>query len=79
MDKKITIRLAVPSDAPDMAEVHMHSWEVAYKGIIPDSFIHEKNASRHELYNRVITDENTNTYVIQHDKTITAMRTIEGC
>ena len=58
MEKNITIRLAVPADAPDMAEVHMRSWEVAYKGIIPAAFIKDKNATRHELYKRVITDEN---------------------
>jgi len=29
--KPIAIRLAVPADAPDMAEIHMRSWEVAYK------------------------------------------------
>ena len=70
----ITIRLAVPSDAPDMAEVHMRSWEVAYKGIMPNDFIREKNATRPELYKRVITDENTNTYVIQYNgKTVGIM------
>ena len=68
MDYKrgITIRLAVPADAPDMAEVHMRSWEIAYKDIIPSDFIREKNASRPSLYSRVITDENANSYVIQY-------------
>ena len=40
-DKKVFIRLAVPADAPDMAEVHMRSWEVAYKDIIPAEYIRE--------------------------------------
>jgi ribosomal protein S18 acetylase RimI-like enzyme len=58
-----------------MAEVHMRSWEVAYKDIIPIDFIREKNATRPALYERVITDENTNTYVIQSDrKTVGIMR-----
>ncbi|MDD4493711.1 MAG: GNAT family N-acetyltransferase [Eubacteriales bacterium] len=61
-----TIRLATPSDAPDMAEVHMRSWEVAYKDILPADFIREKNATRPELYKRVITEENENSYVIQY-------------
>ena len=42
----ITIRPAVLTDAPDMAEVHMRSWEVAYKDIIPAEYIKEKNATR---------------------------------
>jgi RimJ/RimL family protein N-acetyltransferase len=71
----ITIRLAVPADAPDMAEVHMRSWEVAYKNIIPAEYINQKNATRHALYARVITDDNTNSYIIQYaGKTIGIMK-----
>ena len=53
----IAIRLAVPADAPNMAEVHIRSWEVAYKNIIPAEYISQKNATRHALYARVITDD----------------------
>ena len=75
MNNAVTIRLAVPADASDMAEVHIRSWEVAYKDIIPEEYIREKNAGRHELYKRVITRGNTNTYVIQHGKkTVGVMR-----
>ena len=63
----ITIRLAVPADAPDMAEVHMRSWESAYKDIIPMEYIKEKNASRPALWQKIITDENTTQYVIQRE------------
>jgi len=63
----ITIRLAIPADAPDMAEVHMRSWEVAYKDFIPADYIREKNAGRPALWQRIITDENTTQYVIQSD------------
>jgi len=65
MQNNITIRLAVPADAPDMAEVHMRSWEVAYKDIIPAEYIKEKNATRPELWKRIITDENQYQCVIQ--------------
>jgi len=61
----ITVRLAVPADAPDMAEIHMRSWEVAYKDIIPAEYIKEKNATRPALWKRIITDENQYQYVIQ--------------
>lgn len=71
----IAIRLAVPADAPDMAEVLMRSWEAAYKDIIPAEFIRAKNATRLELFRRVITDENMHAYVIVHDgKTIGILR-----
>ena len=71
---QITIRLAVPSDAPDMAQIHMCSWEVAYKRIIPVEYIQKKNATRLELWKKIITDENTNHYVIQRkNKTVGIM------
>jgi GNAT superfamily N-acetyltransferase len=71
---KITIRLAKPDDALDIAEVQMRSWEVAYKDIIPMEYIKAKNATRHELYQRIITNENTTQHVIQvDDKTVGIM------
>jgi len=71
----ISIRLAVPGDAAEMAEILMRSWEVAYKGIIPDEYIREKNASRPEQYKRAITAKNTDSYVIRRDgKTVGIMR-----
>jgi len=63
----ITIRLAVPTDAPDMANIHMRSWEAAYKDIIPAEYIREKNATRPALYERIITADNTTHYVILVD------------
>ena len=70
----ITICLAKPNDASDMAEVHMRSWEVAYKDIIPMEYIKRKNATRPDLFKRIITDENTTQYVIQVDnKTVGIM------
>ena len=70
----ITIRLAKPDDAQDMAEVHARSWEVAYKDIIPIEYIKAKNATRPDLYKRIITDENTTQHVIQaNGKTVGIM------
>lgn len=60
-----SIRLTISADAPDMAEVHMRSWEVAYKSILPDEYIREKNATRNALYAQVITEENDTSDVIQ--------------
>jgi len=74
-DGPVEIRLARPSDAPDMAEIIMRSWETAYKDILPPEYIREKNAVRPEQYKRAITDENTNSYIIRRgDKTVGVMR-----
>ena len=75
MKKPITIRLAIPADASDMAEVGMRSWEAAYKDILSAEYIREKNATRPELFKRVITDDNMHSYVIQYEgKTVGIMR-----
>ena len=41
-DLNITIRLASPDDALDMAVVGMRSWEAAYKNILSADYIREK-------------------------------------
>ena len=33
------IRLATPGDAPAVARIHVESWKVAYRGIMPDDVI----------------------------------------
>lgn len=33
------IRLAAPADAPAVARIHVESWKVAYRGIMPDDVI----------------------------------------
>ena len=70
----IVVRLATSSDALDMAEVHMRSWEAAYKDIIPIDFICEKNAGRPALWENILRNENTTQYIIKKDgKTVGMM------
>lgn len=35
----MTIRKAVPADAPAVATVHVRSWQTAYRGLVPDSVL----------------------------------------
>jgi len=63
----IHIRLALPADAPDMAEIHMRSWEAAYKDIIPADYIREKNATRPALWESLITEDNMIYHIIEKD------------
>lgn len=64
---EISFRLAVPTDAPDMAEIHARAWEVSYKDIIPMDYIREKSITRPALWQRILARENTSKYVIQAD------------
>lgn len=73
----ITMRLAIPTDTLDMAEIHMRSWEVAYKDIIPMEYIQEKNKTRLALYKRIIKDDNTTQYVIQNDGNTVGIMSID--
>ncbi|MCL2531307.1 MAG: GNAT family N-acetyltransferase [Oscillospiraceae bacterium] len=66
-NKTATFRLAVLTDAPDMAEIHARSWEVAYKDIIPAEYIKEKNTTRPALWQCILSEENTTRYVVQTD------------
>jgi ribosomal protein S18 acetylase RimI-like enzyme len=34
-----TIRAATPADAPAVARIHVESWQVAYRGIVPEAMI----------------------------------------
>jgi hypothetical protein len=35
----VSVRSAVPADAMEVARVHVHSWQVAYRGLLPDAFL----------------------------------------
>ncbi|MGH2759413.1 MAG: GNAT family N-acetyltransferase [Actinomycetota bacterium] len=35
----LVVRVAVPEDADDIAIVHIESWQVGYRGLIPDDYL----------------------------------------
>jgi hypothetical protein len=39
------IRLAVPEDALAVARVHVRSWQVGYRGLLPDDYLGKLNAA----------------------------------
>ena len=38
-EDRVTIRIATPQDSTDIARLHVASWRVAYKGLVPDSIL----------------------------------------
>ncbi len=40
----MTVRRATPRDAADVAGVHVRSWQVAYRGLLPDQRLDEMRA-----------------------------------
>ena len=73
----ITITLATPADAHDMAEIHIRSWEAAYKDIIPADYIKAKNATRHELWQRILTPDNEKQHIIRANGKTAGMLSVD--
>jgi len=50
------LRLAEPEDAMKVAQVHVRSWQKAYRGLLPDEYLDglraEDRAKRYDLANR---------------------------
>jgi ribosomal protein S18 acetylase RimI-like enzyme len=42
------IRRATPNDARAIAEVHVKSWQAAYRGLLPDDFLRNLSVERRE-------------------------------
>lgn len=63
----LLIRKATLSDAPDMANILMRSWEAAYAGIIPDEAIREKNAGRPAMWQKTLSGEHHNYIALDGD------------
>ncbi len=57
---RVIIRRATAEDADDIAEVHARSWQVAYRGLLPDEVIEQMVAGRQaraERFRTLLSDE----------------------
>lgn len=56
-DEGLTIRVAEPADAGDLARVHIAAWQVAYRGIVPDEHLDALSWSqRRDRWRALLTD-----------------------
>lgn len=46
----IKIRLALPQDAPGIAQVHVQSWQTSYRGIVTDEVLDNQSIPRRQGY-----------------------------
>lgn len=46
----MTIRPALPSDVSEIAQVHVRSWQIAYRGQVPDAFLEALDASQRAVW-----------------------------
>lgn len=45
----MTIRLATPQDARQIAMIHVEAWKAAYRGVVPDEFLDSLSVDAREL------------------------------
>ena len=68
-----TLRLANPSDAYALAEMHVAAWQVAYRGLLPDDFLDGLTvAARAERWQQILTDSPRQTWVACEDDSSSA-------
>ena len=75
MRSEVTVRRARPSDAPQMAQIHVTSWQQTYRGLMPDSVLDDPNLlpARERFWTSALTDERwsgNRTVVAEVDGTI---------
>jgi hypothetical protein len=67
----MNIRRAQVDDAPKLAQVHVDSWQAAYRNLIPDSFRERFTYSRREnAFRQALSANLEETYLVEdNDRT----------
>ena len=75
-----TLRLANPSDAHGLAEMHVATWQVAYRGLLPDDFLDGLSvAARAERWQHILTDSPRQIWVACEDDRIVGFISLGIC
>lgn len=79
-DKSLQLRRAVGADARAVAEVHVASWQFAYRGILPSEFLDELDVKRRAiLYSFDSTRPEDPVTWIAVDRDVVGFVTTSGC
>ncbi len=63
-NERLEVRPATPSDAQAIAEIHVRTWQSAYKGLLPDASLAGLSvADRFRLWRRMLGDPDTSVSV----------------
>jgi GNAT superfamily N-acetyltransferase len=64
----LTVRSAVPNDAPAIARVHVASWRSTYSGLLPDDFLASLSETGYsERWRRLIAEGSSRIYVADQE------------
>ncbi|MFN8376095.1 MAG: GNAT family N-acetyltransferase [Anaerolineae bacterium] len=73
----MNLRRATADDAPALARVHVDSWQVAYRGIVPESHLERFTyAWRERAFRKALSDNSEETYLLQDEEQPVAILTI---
>lgn len=62
----MTVRRAAAADTRSIAEVHVSSWQAAYRGLLPDSFLAGLSVERRtRVWDQLIPDPQLDTFVAE--------------
>ena len=77
----MTTRLAVQSDAEKIADVHVRSWQEAYRGLLPESLLANLSIERRAAgWHRNLADSGAHTFVsVDIDGRITGFASLGVC
>ena len=65
------IRVAEPADAGAIADVHVRSWQAAYRGQLPDDVLDNLSIlERTQMWSTFLTDEAGNLAVVERDSQV---------
>ncbi len=65
LERGLTFRDATANDALEIAELHARSWQLHYRGMLPDEFLnHQVNEDRKKVWTARFVKNNPNQYVL---------------
>jgi len=67
----MTVRTATIADAPRIAQIHVETWRIAYRGQIPDSVLNALDVGRRTAFWRErFTKAGGSVFVAEHDRLV---------
>ena len=64
----MNLRRATPDDAPLLAQIHVDAWRVAYRGVVPDTFLARFTYEKREAaFRQAIAAGTEETYLVDDD------------
>ncbi len=74
------IRKAEPKDAKKLAQIHIDSWKVAYRGLVPDNILEKLNYDKRKIgFKEALEKELEETYIAEDKNEFFGFVTIGKC